>query len=453
MCDTVVATSSVTRDGITVFGKNSDRVPNEAHHLLFVPEQDHPPGSRVRLTYIDIPQVEHTCAVLLAKPFWIWGAEMGTNQHGVTIGNEAVFTRLPYLTGAAPLGMDLLRLGLERGRSAQEALQVITRLLAEYGQGGNHGFTHPFYYHNSYLLADPHEAWVLETAGRHWAARQVQGVYTISNGLTLANEWDLASPDLVSYAVERGWCKGRDDFDFARCYSDPLYTNLSGCRTRCQRTTQALQAERGRIDVSTVMAALRDHGESPAGTRPDSGWLPGPGGVGRLLGTEVCQHAGYGRVRATQTTGSLVSHLHPAHPTHFVTASAAPCTSIFKPVWIDAALPDTGPQPTGVYDLHSLFWQHERLHRHTLQDYPARHALYAAARDALEQRFVAASLACAPAPADERGACAQRGFAEAAAAEAAWLEQVRARPARRGGGLLYRRAWRNFNRKAQMPGM
>ncbi len=454
MCDTVVATASVTRDGTILFGKNSDRLPNEGHHLLSIPEQDHPAGSRVQLTYIDIPQVEHTYAVLLAKPFWIWGAEMGTNQHGVTIGNEAIFTRLPYVKDAAPLGMDLLRLGLERGRTAQEALQVITRLLAEYGQGGNHGFQHNFYYHSSYLLADFHEAWLLETAGQQWAAKQVQGIYTISNGLTLTNEWDLASPDLVRYAVTRGWCKGRDDFDFARCYSEPLYTRLSECRHRCQRTTQALEAARGRIDVSTVMAALRDHGGGSLSGRPaqsETGWLPGPGPLGGLTGMEVCAHAGYGPVRANQTTGSMVSHLHPTHPTHFVTASAAPCTSIFKPVWVDIPLPDTGPQPSGVYDPHSLFWQHERLHRQTLEDYPTRHALYAGARDELEQRFVTEALACASASAEERAVFARRCFAEAAAAEATWLEWVQAQPARQSGGLLYRRAWRNLNRKANMP--
>ncbi len=49
-------------------------------------------------TYLDVPQVTHTHAVLLAKPFWIWGAEMGTNDQGVTIGNEAVFTKVPYGT-------------------------------------------------------------------------------------------------------------------------------------------------------------------------------------------------------------------------------------------------------------------------------------------------------------------------------------------------------------------
>jgi len=57
-----------------------------------LPAAAHAPGDRVRCTYIEIDQAPHTFAVALAKPFWIGGAEMGVNQHGVTIGNEAVLT-------------------------------------------------------------------------------------------------------------------------------------------------------------------------------------------------------------------------------------------------------------------------------------------------------------------------------------------------------------------------
>ena len=197
-------------------------------------------------------------------------------------------------------------------------------------------------------------------AGPQWAARRIKGIYTISNGITITTEWDLASPGLVDYAVERGWCKGRDDFNFARCYSDFLYTTFSDCQKRRQRSMKMLSAKSGRITVGDMMSALRDHGESDG--RQDS---PDEG----LMGADLCMHASFGPVRISQTTGSLVSYLAPHGAAHFVTGTAAPCTSIFKPVWPDVPMPDTGPAPSDKFEAQSLFWNHELLHRMTLQDY------------------------------------------------------------------------------------
>jgi len=444
MCDTVVALGSVTVDGVTLFGKNSDREPNEAHHLLRIPAADHPAGRSVKLTYIELPQIAHTYEVLLAKPFWMWGAEMGANEHGVAIGNEAVFTKVPYEKDPGLTGMDLLRLALERAKTAREALDVMTALLAQVGQGGNCGFQHQLYYHNSFIIADPHDAWVLETAGRQWAAVQVKDVRTISNGITIGGEWDLASDDLVKYAVDRKWCKGRDDFHFGRCYSDFVYTTFSYCKDRQCRTTDALSAERGRITVASVMRALRDHGPNAG---PD--WTPMRG----LNTVTVCWHAGFGPIRASQSVGSMVSHLAPDAPTHFVTATSAPCTSIFKPVWLGADLPDTGPTPTGTYDEATLFWRHEALHRATLRDYATRIKLYRDERDALERQFIEGAMNRRGQPTADRAAYSAQCFAEADRAEARWLDCVKAAPEAKRSDLFNARAWRGFNQAAKVPAM
>ncbi|MGB8266663.1 MAG: C69 family dipeptidase [Candidatus Velthaea sp.] len=432
----MVALGSVTADGATLFAKNSDREPNEAHELLRVPAARHAPGERVRCTYVELPQVEQTYEVLLCKPFWIWGAEMGANEHGVVIGNEAVFTKVPYEKAPGLIGMDFLRLALERARTARQALDVITSLLEQYGQGGNCGFRHKTFYHNSFLVADPGDAWVLETAGKHWAAEQVKDVRSISNGITIGRRWDAASADLVSFAIQNGWCKGPDDFDFARCYSDPLYTRLSRCTERRCRTTDVLGAQRGKITVETMMRALRDHG-ADAGAN----WSPARG----LTTFTVCAHAAFGPVRATQTTGSLVSRLTPDVQTHFVTGTSAPCTSIFKPVWLGGELPRTGPPPAGAYDAATLFWRHEQLHRATLREYAERIVLYRGERDGLEQRFVAGARKYGDEPVAQRGAYSAQCFADAEQAEARWMERMdrRAYP-----GLLYGIAWRSFDRAA-----
>ncbi|HTO00497.1 MAG TPA: hypothetical protein VL068_07465, partial [Microthrixaceae bacterium] len=89
MCDTMV---NLTETGV-LFAKNSDRDPNEAQMLEWLPAMQHAAGSTLRCTWIDIPQVERTHGLLISRPWWMWGAEMGANEHGLTIGNEAVFTK------------------------------------------------------------------------------------------------------------------------------------------------------------------------------------------------------------------------------------------------------------------------------------------------------------------------------------------------------------------------
>ena len=100
MCDTIVAVPSATKEGVMLFGKNSDREPDEVQNLVIVPRQTFETNTTVKCTYISIPQVEQTFRVFLSKPFWMFGAEMGSNEYGVVIGNEGLITRVkPKKTG------------------------------------------------------------------------------------------------------------------------------------------------------------------------------------------------------------------------------------------------------------------------------------------------------------------------------------------------------------------
>ena len=137
MCDTFVIRSRLAQSGRTTLAKNSDREPNEAQYLTRTDAADHAPGSSVRCTYIDVPQVAHTYAVLGSRPWWMWGFEHGVNERGLAIGNEAVWSREPGSLEPGLLGMDLLRLTLERAASADEGLAVMTALLEQYGQSGS----------------------------------------------------------------------------------------------------------------------------------------------------------------------------------------------------------------------------------------------------------------------------------------------------------------------------
>lgn len=417
MCDTFVSLPSATTDGSVILGKNSDREPNEAHEILLVPAADHD-EQRVRATYIDIAEVRHTHAVVLSKPYWIWGAEMGVNEHGVAIGNEAVFTKAAREKQPGLLGMDLLRLGLERARTADEAVEVISALLMAHGQGGQAGHTHKLVYDNSFLISDRSQAWILETVGRDWAAQRVDRTGSISNGLTLGRV-ERASPGLREVAVT-----DRSDF---------LYTRFSDSAARQCRTSDTLAAQRGRIDVASAMRLLRDHGDI------DPGWTPAKG----VTGQTVCAHAGPGPIRVAQSTGSMVSHVTADDITVWLTGTSAPCTSVFKPVWFEGGL-SAGPVPGKRFDPSTRWWRHELLHRATLRNYPERIASYAKLRDDLEGQFVVGAATAA-----DRGAFTAACFATADAAEQQWLQAVNAIPPGKVPAL-YRRAWRSWDYLAGM---
>lgn len=376
MCDTMVAVPPATSDGAVWFGKNSDREPGEAQLVEHLPARRHAPAT-LRCTHVEIPQTRRTFEVLLSRPFWMWGAEMGANERGVVIGNEAVFTRLP-VADAGLTGMDLLRLALERTTSAREALDLITHLIARHGQGGACGYRHKnFRYHNSFIIADAQEAWVLETAGPVWAAEKVRGVRTISNVLTIGREFDLISDGAFEHARKQGWCKGANDFDFARCYGEPRYRRLSGGDVRRACTLRRLthSSSPGGVGRDDFFAALRDHNGAP----PAGGWrmkMP-------------CAHASWWPTRrAGQTTGSMVSRLRAGQSAHYLTGTSAPCLSVFKPIALGQGIVNTGPRPGAGCDAESLFWRHERLHRLALNSYAEARALFDDERAALEAELL-----------------------------------------------------------------
>lgn len=434
MCDTMVALDNATADGTVIFAKNSDRQPNEPHQIIRIPRKQYAPGERLRCTYIDIEQAEETYAVLLLKPSWMWGAEMGCNEFGVTIGNEAVFTKEPYKkTGL--LGMDLVRLALERARTGDEALDVITELLETYGQGGDCGYEKPFTYHNSFLIADPASAWVLETAGEYWAAEKVKDIRAISNGLTIGSSFDRHHPQLIEHAMEKGWCRREEDFHFARCYSDPLYTRFSRAKERKQCAVAHLEAARGRISVQTMKTILRSHTpsfEEKVFARPSL--------------KSVCMHGG-GFI-GDHTTGSYVVSLHRMRPTHWVTGSSTPCISMFKPLW----LLDAAPYPfrDEEEDEATHYWmKREKLHRLRLENRLPQFQHYLSRLQKLESEYEqkAAAVNVPHAHPKELLDIMAGAWRKEASLVDETLQDSAAPPAKIKGNPYYRAYWKKQNRK------
>jgi secernin len=442
MCDTIVALGNSTQNGSVLFAKNSDRDTNEAHEIVIIPGSKHVENSKVRCTYIEVPQVNKTYSVLLAKPFWIWGCEMGANEHGVVIGNEAVFTKAKVRKEPGLIGMDFIRLALERTKSAAEALRCIVDLLENLGQSGNCSFDQSLYYHNSFLIADPKEAWVLETADYQWAAKKVETIYSISNAITIEKEWDLCSDELVKYAVDRHWCKGRDDFNFKLCYSEFLHTHFSQADIRRQCSLNTLGSNGKKINALSMMKALRSH-IAQDGWRPDQS----------LTRWGVCMHQGFGPFRVSQSVGSLVSEISPTMTTHWVTGTSAPCTGFFKPIWLDSGMPATEKSPINVFDPVTMWWKHEELHREVLKDYPERINLFASERDSLESDLYQIINEKKSISMAQRKKITAEAFELADQKRIEWLKMVRQSQVKYKNNWLYQQEWNKINRKAGMSNL
>jgi dipeptidase len=430
MCDTLVATPQYTADRALWFAKNSDREPGEAQLIEHLPARHHS-TAKLQCTYLEIPQAARMYEIVISRPFWMWGAEIGANEHGVAIGNEAVFTKLPYAKRGLT-GMDLLRLALERAATAREALGIITQLIAEHGQGGGCGYRNrQFRYHNSFIIADPGQAWVLETAGPHWAAERVRGIRTISNALSIGRDFDLLSDEAYSFAKSKGWCRSAADFDFAGCYGDPFYSRMSGGEVRAACTLSFLQSKNGKLARDDFFAALSDH----AGLLPASGWrmkMP-------------CAHSSWWPTRqAGQTTGSMVSRLNLQDSLHWLTGTSSPCLSVYKPLRLGGELLASGPEASEGFDHESLFWRHEQLHRATLKDYAKLKALFDDERKAMQARFVSRAES-----ADSHAL--QSCWDEHLAVIPSWTERVQDQSARGKGSSSFAGYWEKQNRLDHFP--
>lgn len=349
-CDSLVALAPATSDGAVLFAKNSDRPAGECQPLTQVAARSHAPGARLKCTYIEIAQAKETARILGSRPFWCWGFEHGLNEYGVAIGNHTVFTK-DSLSGAGLIGMDLVRLGLERAHTAAQAVEVMTTLLEEHGQGGSGYCDKNWPYHNSFLIADRTAGFVLETSDRHWALRAVEEIGSVSNHLTIGSDWEALSDGAIEHAINAGWWNEDADqrFDFAAAYRDTTVVPETISSGRHQRTCALLEQAQGMVSVETLKRALRDHYGQPT---PLPGLTPAEPQY-----FSVCMHA----EPVGTTTASMIARIPgDGQPLVYWASLGSPCVSVFIPLFVDADIPAVfcggGAQPDD-----SPWWQLKRV--------------------------------------------------------------------------------------------
>lgn len=326
MCDTVVSLRTSNNEK-SFFGKNSDREPGELQFIDVcvdpVKDFEEKPFYESLLKYTKGPLINlkdifnkfhHPYKAILSRPIWMWGAEMGVNERGLTVGNEAVFSKeKPTKNGL--LGMDILRLTLHNCSSTAEARDFIINLISQYGQGGDGGYKGSLYYHNSFLIMDGKEAIVLETSGKNYAWKYVKESASISNCYTIRDSFEqMESKDFKT-----------ENSNFKKLYEGKFYTFFSRGNERQSFTSNYLNQTKTSLD--SIKSLLRDH-------------MSKNGKPGKTL-SSVCVHA-RGIVKS-ETTASIIVEYGTGSPVVWFTSSPYSCVSTYKPMILEDAFSDKNP--------------------------------------------------------------------------------------------------------------
>ncbi len=428
MCDTSGALSDSTADGAVLLAKNADTEINEAQHLVRLPRRDWGEGAMVRVSHRVIRQPRTTWDVVLNKSFWTYGAEIGFNEWGVACGNEAVFTN-QVSEGDGVTLIDHLRLMLERARDCEEAVDVIAGLLEEYGQGGNCELRGNSHFDGGFIVSDTKGAVEIQTAGRHWAAKRVQGFSSISNVHSIRADWYRSS-----LQGEPG-----PKADFRARFTDEAKSFCTAPDERQKASHDFLARHAGRITVRTMADLLRYTGEDPD-YHPFQGERP----------TRICMHAAPYEFRFWQATGALISVAKDGHVMGWANAASGPDVQILKPVFCGVDLPDLGPMPRETDTPGSYWWKYERLHRRVMADYRAVKPELRAEFDALEDRFFAEGPRVMKGSAAEKQAFVTECWRLADEAADRWLARLSSRPFAVQGDPAYAAMWQQFNAAAAL---
>jgi secernin len=327
--DMVVALGPATVDGQTLFGHNSDRPPGERQSIRRVPGREFAPDEKIKTDHLELSQARHTNTVLGAQPEGCWGYTQGVNDQGVAAGCAALHNKIPC-SSPGLLGTDLVRLILERGRTARQAVDWLIDLVGQHGQSEPLG--NPPQGDSSFLIADGAEAFAVETAGRHWVYQEIGEIRAAGNACIIRQDWNRISPGLSDHVIRQGWWPADGSkLDFAGAVTENPTGHASGLR-RWGRATLLLEQQNGHIDSAFVRRVLSDHYEGTHFEVDPLVSLTGP--------ATLCQHGM--RPEATATATSLVAQLGGRSGGLNIVwgAFGPPCCNVYFPLFVEGEIPD-----------------------------------------------------------------------------------------------------------------
>jgi dipeptidase len=378
----MVTTHATTENGSILFAKNSDRGVNEAQPLCFYPAKDHEAGETVTCTFIQITQTKHTFACIGSRPYNIFGFEHGINEHGLIIGNEAVSGREIPERRWGLLGMDIVRLTLERCRGAAEAVEMMGWLLETYGTGGDPAYRISSFNANC-IVADREEAYLFESCQRYWVAKKVEKVGYLSNCYSIIDDYDLIGQNVRKELIEKGWSAPSDKINAAEAFTkdDCVFADAEGF-LRYIRLSE-LMSTSAPFTVKTMMQNLRDHYDDRHFDR-----IPYSSAAAKI--PCICSHPGgmSGCASAAGVVAEIRKDVPDAIRFTYWGSMAPPCGSIFRPFYNINWLPENVQKAHALYDPTSQWWIFTELERYIALDYENQIQVVRQSFDALEDRFI-----------------------------------------------------------------
>jgi dipeptidase len=243
-CTSFAAGKLATSDGSVMAGHTLDG--SFDFRVKKISAASYPEGEKVRIDYpgieggwkhivrgmTQIPQVSETYAFFSSDcPF--------ANEHQVFFGENTCMTRTELRMLDEPQALldwtQVAALGLQRGKTAREAILAAGALVEKYGLNGDG---------ESFLVADPREAWCFEIPGftREWVAERIPDdqVCPHANRMRIGavdlgdSAHFLGSPALIQTARDRGFYNPAKDgaFNFAKAYNDEGESHSPGNRLR-----------------------------------------------------------------------------------------------------------------------------------------------------------------------------------------------------------------------------
>ncbi|MFW6287455.1 MAG: hypothetical protein ACOC2J_01735, partial [bacterium] len=177
----------------------------------------------------------------------------------------------------------------------------IIDIIEKYPQGGNGSYTGKLYYHNSFLIKDFDEAYILETSSDKWVVKEVNDFATISNTYTIREDYQRSSENLPSESF-------KDE------YQDMKISYFAKGQKR-QRSSSSF-IDNNNIDLQSIMELMRLHKKKSSAMKRGM--------------TSICMHPG--RLIKCETVSSMIVEYYENKFVVWFTGSPNPCISLYKPL-------------------------------------------------------------------------------------------------------------------------